>query len=208
MVRLGWRRATSREGLPGCSAAKNLTCNAGDLRFDSWVGRSPWEEGCGNQHQYSGLENLSGQRAQGLECMGSQYRVDTTEEPEGCTHSGRGGRLETAELILQWLPQPSEWPVGSPHPNTSFPVGTGASTRSKLCHVAVTFIFLPDWTSPFLAQEEATYRELETQEQALPLCIGQLESNLGPSWPHGAWSLEGSPWEFWRSSRHTSLADY
>ena len=43
-------------GFPCGSAGKQSSCNAGDLRFDIWVGKIP-EERTGYPLQYSGLEN-------------------------------------------------------------------------------------------------------------------------------------------------------
>ena len=49
-------------GFPGGSAGQESTCSVGDLSSISGLGRSPWG-GHGNPLQYSGLENLHGQRS-------------------------------------------------------------------------------------------------------------------------------------------------
>ena len=54
--------ATSLVGFPGGSDGKESTCNVGDVGLIPGLGRSPGG-GPGNPLQFSGLENLHGQRS-------------------------------------------------------------------------------------------------------------------------------------------------
>ena len=75
-------------GVPGSSAGKESTSNAGDPSSIPGLGRSPGE-GIGYSLQYSGLENPHGQRSLAGYSPWGCKELDTTELQSPAQHPGR-----------------------------------------------------------------------------------------------------------------------
>ena len=67
------------ELFPGWLSGKEFTCNAGDIRFDRWVRKSPGEVN-GHPLQYSCLENTTDREAWQATVLGVAKQSDTSEQ--------------------------------------------------------------------------------------------------------------------------------
>ena len=66
-------------GFPGGSKGKESACNAGDLRFDPWVGKIPLEKGMATHSSILAWRIPWTGEPDGLQAMGSQ-ESDTTQQ--------------------------------------------------------------------------------------------------------------------------------
>ena len=100
-LRYNWYTIYST-GFPGGLDGKESSSNAGDLGSIPGLGRSP-EEGSGNPHQYSYLENPHGQRSlEGCSPWGRK-ESDTTEQLNHNKYMFKGYNLISFGIsISQW----------------------------------------------------------------------------------------------------------